>query len=104
AGEIGPVGAVRFSLAGDYQNNPYRYVDPAGQIASIISDRYTVHVVGGFSPVEWLELGLDLPIVASQAAGSGIEVALPGLGVVSRALGSPTLSARGALLFQTKGA
>lgn len=103
-GEILPVGAVRFSLAGDYQNNPYRYIDPTGQVASIISDRYTVHVVGGFAPMDWLEIGLDVPVVASQNPGEGIEVALPGVGVVQRALGSPTISARGALTFQSKGA
>ena len=103
-GEILPVGAVRFSLAGDYQNNPYRYIDPTGTVSSIISDRYTVHVVGGFAPMDWLEVGLDVPVVAAQNPGEGIEVALPGVGVVSRALGSPTLSARGALMFQSKGA
>lgn len=104
-GEILPVGAVRFSLAGDYQNNPYRYYDAVvGQVASIISDRYTVHVVAGVAPVEWLEIGLDLPIVASQTAGEGIEVVLPGLAEpVRRAMGNPTLSARGALLSQAKG-
>ncbi|HVE86120.1 MAG TPA: hypothetical protein VND93_24860, partial [Myxococcales bacterium] len=102
-GEILPVGAVRFSLAGDYQNNPYRYFDATGAVGSIISDRYTVHVVGGFAPVEWLEIGLDLPIVASQTGG--VEVSLPGLSEpVRRALGSPTLSARGALFSQAKGA
>jgi OmpA-OmpF porin, OOP family len=103
-GEILPVGAARFSLAGDYQNNPYQYIDPTGAVSSIISDRYTVHVVGGFAPMDWLEVGLDLPVVAAQSPGEGIEVALPGVGVVSRALGSPTLSARGALMFQSKGA
>jgi len=103
-GEILPVGAVRFSLAGDYQNKPYQYIDPTGAVSSIISDRYTVHVVGGFAPMDWLEIGLDVPIVAAQNPGEGIEVALPGLGVVQRALGSPTISARGALLFQSKGA
>jgi len=103
-GEILPTGAVRFSLAGDYQNNPYRYIDPTGTVTSIISDRYTVHVVGGFAPVEWLEVGLDLPIVASQNPGEGIEVVLPGLAEpVRRALGSPTLSARGGLFYQSKG-
>ncbi|HYV48137.1 MAG TPA: hypothetical protein VFA20_24925 [Myxococcaceae bacterium] len=103
-GEILPVGAVRFSLTGDYQNNPYQYIDPSGAVSSIISDRYTVHVVGGFAPMDWLEIGLDVPIVASQNPGEGIEIALPGVGVVQRALGSPTLSARGALMFQSKGA
>jgi hypothetical protein len=104
-GEILPVGAVRFSLAGDYQNNPYQYVDPTGVVSSIISDRYTVHVVGGFSPSDWLEIGLDVPIVAAQNPGDGIEIALPGLPEpLRRALGSPTISARGALMFQSKGA
>src|SRR5262245_32581240 len=103
-GEILPVGAVRFSLAGDYQNNPYRYIDAEGTVSSIISDRYTVHVVGGFAPVEWLEIGLDVPIVASQTPGEGIEVVLPGLAEpVRRAIGSPTVSARGGLFYQSKG-
>jgi hypothetical protein len=93
-GEILPVGAVRFSLAGDYANNPYQYIDPTGAVSSIISDRYTVHVVGGFAPMDWLEIGLDVPVVASQNPGEGIEVALPGLGVVQRALGSPLQVAR----------
>ncbi|HEY8207735.1 MAG TPA: OmpA family protein, partial [Myxococcaceae bacterium] len=101
-GEILPVGAVRFSLAGDYQNNPYRYYDAGQQIGSIISDRYTVHVVGGFAPVDWLEFGMDLPIIASQTGS--VEVVLPGLAEpVRRALGSPTLTARGGLFSQAKG-
>lgn len=102
-GEILPVGAVRFSLAGDYANK-YQYTDSTGAVVPFISDRYTVHLVGGFAPMDWLEIGLDVPVVAAQRPGQGIDVDFPGLGVVSRALGSPTLSARGGLMFQSKGA
>lgn len=101
-GEILPVGAVRFSLAGDYENNPYRYYDASGLIGSVISDRYTVHVVGGFAPVDWLELGMDIPIIASQ---SGVEIQIAGLPApIRRGLGSPTGSVRAALASQAKGA
>lgn len=101
-GETLPAGTVRFSLAGDYENDPLVYYQDGQLVGPVISDRFTVHAVGAWAPFDWLQFGLDLPIIASQT-GVNLEdygIPLP----TRRAIRSPAVTATARLTNQSQGA
>ncbi len=101
-GDTLPEGSVRFSLAGDYENNPLMYYSGGKLVAPVISDRYTVHVVAAWAPFDWLQIGVDVPVIASQ---TGTDLSAYGIPVPLRsAIQSPTAAVRMRLTNQSKGA
>lgn len=101
-GEMAPPGSLRLSLAVEYENNPLLYFDGTQFVGSVISDRFTLHGIGAWSPMDWLGLGIDVPLVA-QAGGTDLTalgIPLP----VSYAAGSPSVSVCLGLLSAAKGA
>jgi hypothetical protein len=102
-GDTLPAGSLRFSLAGDYENDPLVYYTADGTLAgSVISDRFTVHVVGAWAPTDWIQFGVDLPVIASQ---TGVDLREYGIPIPTRrAIQSPTATVRVRLTNQANGA
>lgn len=99
-GEMLPVGAMRFSLAGHYENSPLLSFNDQGEVTgSLLSDRYTIHMVGAWAPFDWLEFGADIPMIAAQFG----DVSTGSFELVRRGIGSPTGIVRAGLLSQRKG-
>ncbi|MFO0593676.1 MAG: Ig-like domain-containing protein [Myxococcaceae bacterium] len=99
-GDVLERGRWRVSLLGHYEHDPlllYRS-DTGARVGSIIGSRVSAHVLAAWAPVEWLEVGLQLPIVLFQR---GDALGEWGVGnVTSTALGTPYLQGRFALLKQ----
>ncbi len=101
-GELLAPGTFRASLALAYENNPQvTYVN--GQLTGdVLSNRYTVHLVGGWAPFDWLEFGADVPIIAAQ---DGVDLERYGLPIPGRTgMGNPIATMRVGLFSQAKGA
>ncbi|MFT3713585.1 MAG: Ig-like domain-containing protein [Archangium sp.] len=101
-GDVMPRGQWRASLIAHYQHDPlvlYRS-DTKERVGSIVGSRITAHLMGAWSPVDWLEVGLQLPIVAFQRGDNlgdwGVN------GIAAAGMGTPWISGRFALLKQAK--
>lgn len=89
---------LRVSLLGHYQHRPLVYTVDGVEVGAAIASRWTAHLIGAFGLHEYLEVGLQLPVVLSQ---SGDDLSSFGVGAVtSTAIGAPWLSVRSALLRQ----
>lgn len=89
---------LRVSLLGHYQHRPLVYTVEGQEVGALVGSRWTAHLVGAFGLHEYLEVGLQVPVVLSQ---SGDDLSRYGLTpVTSTALGAPWLSARSTLLRQ----
>jgi outer membrane protein OmpA-like peptidoglycan-associated protein len=108
-GEVQAASTYRLSFALHYEREPLATADD-GHVrgrgllpwhdgsGDIVEDRLTGHVTGAFGIVKGLELGLELPIVAYQGGGSGLDssgVAAPTIGLK---VGNSSPSAFGAAL------
>jgi uncharacterized repeat protein (TIGR01451 family) len=103
-GDLLKKGAWRASLTGHYQHEPlvlYR-LDTNARLGAVVGSRVTAHVAGAWAPLDWLEVGLQLPIVLWQGGDdlSAWGVAAP----TSTALGTPWLTGRFGLLRERGGA
>ncbi len=99
-GEMSPAGALRFSLAGNYENNPLLFQNESGAYeGAVVSDRYTIHMVAGWAPFDWLELAADVPLIAAQFS----DLAAGTFQLQRNGIGSPTGTIRMGLLSQRKG-
>lgn len=100
-GEMAPPGSLRLSLALEYENDPLLYFDGTQLVGSVISDRFTLHGIGAWSPTDWLGLGVDVPFVAQGGTDlTALGIPLP----VGYAVGSPVVSICLGLLSAAKGA
>ncbi|MDP1825371.1 MAG: Ig-like domain-containing protein [Archangium sp.] len=103
-GDVMRKGAWRASLMVHYEHDPivlYR-LDTNERLGSVIGGRVTTHLVGAWAPLDWLEVGLQLPIVLWQGGDdlSAWDVAAP----ATTSLGTPWLTGRFAFLRERAGA
>ncbi|MFY0563562.1 thrombospondin type 3 repeat-containing protein [Archangium lansingense] len=99
-GELLPKGGFRLSLAGQYENDPLVMYRDGNRLGSVVADRVTAHLLAAWAPMEWLELGVQLPLVAWQRGDdlSAQGVAAP----ASTGLSTPTAHVRLGLLAQRR--
>jgi OOP family OmpA-OmpF porin len=100
-GELMPAGDFRLSAVGHYQHNPLVF-SRGGQVLPIVGSRATLHLAAAYAPFSWIELGVQLPVIALQTGAD-----LSGEGLVrpsSSGLGTPLASARVGLISQLEGA
>jgi OmpA-OmpF porin, OOP family len=89
---------LRVSLLGHYEHRPLVYAVDGQVVGAAVASRWTAHLLAGYGVHEYLELGLQLPVVLAQ---SGDDLRAYGVAPVpSAALGVPWVSARSTLLRQ----
>ncbi|HEX5749042.1 MAG TPA: OmpA family protein [Archangium sp.] len=99
-GELLPKGGFRLSLAGQYENDPLVMYRNGNRLGSVVGNRVTGHLLAAWAPMQWLELGLQLPLVVWQNGDdlSGQNIASP----ASTGLSTPTAHVRLGLLAQRR--
>ena len=65
-GDLLPAGGYRVSLAGHYERNPLVLYADGSRVGALVSDRASAHVLLAWAPLRWLELGAQLPLVATM--------------------------------------
>ena len=66
SGLLLPQGAFRFSLLGHYERNPLVFYHEGVREGAVVKDRVMAHVLAAWAPLRWLELGVQLPVIAYQ--------------------------------------
>jgi outer membrane protein OmpA-like peptidoglycan-associated protein len=101
-GELLQEGGFRLSLAGQYENDPLVMYREGNRLGSVVGDRVTAHLLAAWAPMRWLELGVQLPVVAWQR---GDDLSAQGIGAPGRTgLSTPTVNVRLGLLSQRRDA
>ncbi len=99
-GELLPTGAFRLSLAGQYENDPLVMYREGNRLGSVVGDRVTAHLLAAWAPLQWLELGAQVPLVVWQR---GEDLTSQGVGTPERTgLSTPLVHARLGLLAQRR--
>jgi OmpA-OmpF porin, OOP family len=99
-GELLPTGAFRLSLLGQYENDPLVMYRDDNRLGSVVKDRVTAHLLAAWAPLQWLELGAQVPLVVWQG---GEDLSAQGVGKLERTgLSTPTAYARVGLLAQRR--
>ncbi|WP_043400535.1 OmpA family protein [Archangium violaceum] len=101
-GELLPKGGFRLSLAGHYENDPLVMYRNGTRLGSVVGNRATGHLLAAWAPMQWLELGLQLPLVLWQSGDdlSAQNVASP----ATTGLSTPMAHVRLGLLAQRRDA
>ncbi|MDC0714125.1 OmpA family protein [Stigmatella sp. ncwal1] len=98
-GEVLNRGGYRFSLTGHYQKDPLVLFKDGEELGALVSQRVTAHLAAAYGLFNWLELGVQVPVLVTQGGDDltafGLEKPAEGL-----ALGTPYLSVRFGLLSQ----
>ncbi|SEK36998.1 Outer membrane protein OmpA [Stigmatella aurantiaca] len=98
-GEVLNRGGYRFSLTGHYQKDPLVLFKDGEELGALVNQRVTAHLAAAYGVFNWLELGVQVPVLLTQGGDDltpyGLERPAEGL-----ALGTPYVSARVALLAQ----
>ena len=95
-----PEGGFRFQAVGHYEHNPLVVLLNDKKLGAAISDRFTLHATGAVAVKQWLELGLQVPIILHQ---NGADLGLANLERPAEAgLGTPVVTGR-ISLFSTRG-
>ncbi len=103
-GDLMRKGAWRASVLLHYQHDPlvlYRS-DTNERLGAVVGSRFTTHLVGAWTPLDWLEVGLQVPIVVWQGGADLTQWNVPA--PVPTALGTPWITGRFALLRERGGA
>jgi outer membrane protein OmpA-like peptidoglycan-associated protein len=101
-GELLPAGGFRLSLAGQYENDPLVMYREGNRVGSVVGDRVTAHLLAAWAPMRWLEVGVQLPLVAWQR---GDDLTGQGVGApAGTGLSTPTAHVRLGLLAQRRDA
>jgi OmpA-OmpF porin, OOP family len=96
-GEVLQAGQLRLSAVGHYSHRPLVLSRDGQEDVPIVGARTTMHIAAAYALTNWLQLGVQLPVVAQQVGDS----ALTGLQKPdSFGLGTPTLGLRVGLLTQ----
>lgn len=89
---------LRVSLLGHYQHRPLVYTVDGVVVGAAVSSRWTAHLIGAFGVHEYLEVGVQVPVVLFQR---GDDLSSYGVNAVTpTALGVPWLSLRSTLMRQ----
>ncbi|MGV3625623.1 MAG: Ig-like domain-containing protein, partial [Archangium sp.] len=94
--------SLRVSLLGHYQHNPLVVHEDGRPVASLVGSRWTAHLGAAFGITDWLEAGLQIPLVLSQTGNAEGTGYTPITNAV--ALGTPWLQLRAAPLRERSGA
>ncbi|QSQ24831.1 OmpA family protein [Pyxidicoccus parkwayensis] len=104
-GELLPAGAFRATVLMQYAHQPLLYADTGGkedQRFAVVGSRATAHLAAAYAPLEWLQVGVQMPLVAFQSGDdAGMlrnQITVP----ARQSLASPVVSARAGLLTQTE--
>jgi OmpA-OmpF porin, OOP family len=93
--------SFRVQLAGHYERNPLVLTNGNGQFGRLVAYRFSVHLNAAYSPLSWLQIAAELPIVADQGGDN--------LGFYkfnspqSFGIASPKINVRLGILSQAKG-
>lgn len=89
---------LRVSLLGHYQHRPLVFTVDGVEAGAAVASRWTAHLVGAMGLHQYVEVGVQVPVVLSQ---SGDDLSRYGLAPVSStALGAPWLSVRSTVMRQ----
>lgn len=91
-----PMGGFRFSAVPHYERDPLLVISDNTLVGPVVQDRFTVHVTGDYAIRDWFELGLQVPVVATQTSGDLTQVGLAP--PAASGLGTPVVTARLGLL------
>ncbi|MCY1042242.1 OmpA family protein [Corallococcus sp. bb12-1] len=96
-GQLLPSGHYRATVAMQYAHDPLLF-ERDGESFRIVGSRATTHLAVAYSVTDWLQFGLQLPVVAFQSGSdlTGENITRP----ASFALGTPSASARVGILTQ----
>jgi outer membrane protein OmpA-like peptidoglycan-associated protein len=102
SGDLLPRFGYRAAITFDYEQDALVLVQSGKRVGAVVSDRVSLHLSGAFSPTDWLDVSLQLPIILQQA---GHDVASLGFTPVysGAAVGTPWLGVRGGLLQERRG-
>lgn len=93
---------LRVALLGHYQHRPLVYTVDGVEVGAAIAQRWTAHLMGAFGVHEYVEVGVQLPVVLFQG---GDDLSAYGVRAVTPvAMGAPWLSVRSTLLRQSASA
>ncbi|MCP3063933.1 OmpA family protein [Myxococcus sp. K38C18041901] len=99
-GDLLPDGTFRLGLTAHYEHKPLVLLRNDDEVSTIVSNRVTVHLSGAYAVTDWLELGLQVPIVSQW----GPDTTALGFQTPSTlALGTPWAQARAGLLSEARG-
>ncbi|MCY1021800.1 OmpA family protein [Pyxidicoccus sp. MSG2] len=98
-GELLPAGQFRATLLAQYAHNPLLFVD-TGKELSVVGKRATAHLAAAYAPLTWLQVGLQVPLVAFQGGDTELLQAKNIAAPAGQALATPVFSARFGLLTQ----
>ena len=103
-GDVMRKGSWRASLLVHYEHDPlvlYR-LDTNERLGAVIGSRLSAHLTGAWAPLDWIEVGIQLPIVLWQGGNdlSAWNIAKP----ATTAVGTPWLTGRFAFLREHAGA
>jgi OmpA-OmpF porin, OOP family len=99
-GDLLQRGQYRLGITAHHEREPLVLLEHGEQSAIIISDRVTMHLSGAYAVTDWLELGVQVPVVAQW----GPNLSTLGLSEPrSLALGTPWLQGRAGLLSERGG-
>ncbi len=91
---------LRVSLLGHYQHRPLVYTVDGVEVGAAVASRWTAQLIGAFGLHQYLEVGLQLPVVLWQR---GDDLSSFGVTpVTATALGAPWLSVRSTVLRQSE--
>ena len=100
SGLLLPEGSLRLSLAGHYEKDPLVMYRNGERLGSVVGTRVMAHVLAAWSPLRWLELGAQLPVIAYQ---KGDDLSAQGVGApASPGLSTPMVHVRLGLLSQKR--
>ena len=100
SGDLLDAKRLKLSLAGHYAHRPLVFTIDARDSGALVASRFTAHLVAAYGIFDWLEVGLQLPVVAFQG---GDDLSAQGLApVASAGLGAPLLQGRMAFLRQDR--
>ncbi|MFY0524000.1 OmpA family protein [Archangium gephyra] len=97
-GEMLQAGRFRLSAVGHYSHNPLVLYREGVGSTPIVGVRTTMHVAAAYALMNWLQLGVQLPVVALQQGAGPSQTGL--LSPQSFGLGTPAVGLRLGLLTQ----
>ncbi|HEX8702082.1 MAG TPA: OmpA family protein [Myxococcaceae bacterium] len=100
-GALRPAGELRVSLLAHYEHAPLTFFRSDRGHFDVVKNRQTAHVLAAYSATNWLELGVQLPLVVKQDAAnlSNLGISAPS----SFGLSTPHVHARLGLLAERSG-